>query len=73
MKIESKEGLKLILKAIENEARDKLYLQWLHDDARFEKSFNEYFESCLPYRKSTFEEKQKILEKYGGGAGNGSI
>ena len=73
MEMDAEDGLKLIIKAIENEAKDKLYLQWLHDDARYEKSFKEYFESNLPYRKSTDEEKQKILEEFGGGLSDGSI
>lgn len=73
MKMDAEDGLKLIIKAIENDVKDKLYLQWLHDDARYEKSFNEYFESNLPYRKSTEEEKQKILEEYGGDAIDGSF
>ena len=41
MEMDSEDGLKLIIKAIENEAKDKLYLQWLHDDARYDKSFIE--------------------------------
>ena len=73
MKMDAENGLKLIIKAIENEAKEKLYFQWLHDDARYEKSFNEYFESNLPYRKSTDEEKRKILEEYGGDAIDGSF
>ena len=73
MEMNAEDGLKLIIKAIENEAKDKLYLQWLHDDARYEKSFNEYFELNLPYRKSTEEEKRKILEEFGGDALDGGF
>lgn len=68
MSLPADEGLCLIIKAIDNEANDKLYQKWLHDQARYELSFEEYYTAHIPYRKSTQEEKDEILKKYGGGA-----
>ena len=59
------DGYKLILKAYENRNEEKMYQKWLHDDARYEITFNDYLEKHKPYRKSTKEEKNSILEKWG--------
>lgn len=67
MNMEHVYGLKLILKAIENEGKEKMFNKWLHDDARYTTSFDEYVRLLTPYRASTKNEKERILEKYGGG------
>lgn len=61
-------SVNIILKGLEKLEEDKLYQKWLSDAARYEFSFDEYKRKSMPYRKSTFEEKRDILEKYGGGA-----
>ena len=66
MNLEASQGFELIVKAIENDSRDRMYQQWLHDSARFEISFQDYMKASKPYRKSTQEEKEEILKKYGG-------
>nr|DAV20205.1 MAG TPA: hypothetical protein [Caudoviricetes sp.] len=66
MNLEANQGFKLIAKAIENDRKDRMYQQWLHDSARFEINFNDYVKASKPYRKSTQEEKEEILKKYGG-------
>lgn len=65
MKMDSKQGLKLILKAIDNHNKENLYQKWLHDTARFEMSFEDYMKAHIPYRKSTQQEKEEILRKWG--------
>lgn len=66
MKMESSLGLKLILKAIEKNNEERMFIKWLHDDARYEKSFEDYMKAFEPYRKSTEAEKDEILRKWGG-------
>lgn len=63
--MESKQGLKLILKAIENSNKDKMYEKWLHDPSHYEIGFDDYINAHIPYRKSTKEEKEEILRKWG--------
>lgn len=65
MNMEHTNGFKLILKAIEKKNDEELFEQWLHDTARFELSFNDYKAKLTPYRKSTKEEKEEILKKWG--------
>lgn len=72
MNLESEFGFSLILKAYENDFREKLYEKWLTDDARYVKSFDEYLNDVIPYRPSTDDEKKRILQKFGGGD-NGSL
>ena len=59
------DGYKLITKAYENHHEERMYQKWLHDDARYEMTFDAYLEKHKPYRKSTEEEKNSILEKWG--------
>ncbi len=66
MKMDADEGIFLIYKAIENNEKEKLYQKWLHDSARYEMSLDEYIEAHIPYRKSTVEEKEDILKRFGG-------
>ena len=61
------DGYRLICKALENSAKDKLYIQWLHDDARYEIGFDEYMNALKPYQSTSQNEKERILKKYGGG------
>ncbi|HJI35536.1 MAG TPA: hypothetical protein OIL95_13915 [Coprobacillaceae bacterium] len=68
MNMEHTEGFNLVLKALENDAKERLFNQWLHDDVRYEKSFDEYYQSFIPYQKTTPDERRRILEKYGGDA-----
>ena len=42
-----------------------MYQKWLHDTARFEMSFEDYMKAHIPYRKSTQQEKEEILRKWG--------
>lgn len=65
MNMEHTEGLKLICKAYENDAKEKVYQKWLNDAIRYEMPFDEYFKKHMPYRKSTDEEKDEILKKWG--------
>ena len=55
-----------IIEGVNRRERDDLYKAWLHSPIRFEKSFEDYLEELKPYRKSTQEEKDEILRKYGG-------
>lgn len=66
MNMEATDGFELIAKAVENDSKDKMYIKWLHDEARYTMSFDEYYQQSLPYRKSTDEEKEQILERFGG-------
>lgn len=59
-------GVDLILKGIEKNEEEKLYQKWLSDTARYEMSFYEYKKKSMIYRKSTEEEKQEILKRFGG-------
>lgn len=52
--------------AFENNQKEQMFQKWLHDDARYEKSFEEYYSMAKPYRKSTDAEKDEIINKYGG-------
>ena len=72
MKMDADCGYKLIQKAIQNNQKEQLFNQWLHDPARYEVCFNEYIHQATPYRKSTEKEKEDILKKYGG-MNNGTI
>lgn len=65
MSMEHTQGFKLILKAQENENKEKLFQKWLSDTARYQMSFDEYYQKHMPYRKSTKEEKEEILRKWG--------
>lgn len=64
--MEHTQGYRLIYKAYENDTKEKLYDKWLSDMARYEMSFEEYYEKHKPYRKSTQSEKDEILKKFGG-------
>ena len=68
MNMEHQEGLELIIKAKENDAKERLFNQWLHDDARYTLSFDEYIQNLMPYQRATEAEKERILKKYGGDA-----
>ena len=59
-------GYKLICKAYELHEKELVYEKWLNDMARYEMSFDEYYKKHLPYKKSTKEEKEEILKRYGG-------
>ena len=65
MTLEHSRGYMLIKTAIEKNSEEKLYQKWLSDMARYEMSFEDYKKACMPYRKSTDEEKQEILSKWG--------
>lgn len=66
MSMEASEGFALIMCAFENNQKEQMFQKWLHDDARYEKSFEEYYSMAKPYRKSTDAEKDEIINKYGG-------
>lgn len=66
MSLDAETGYRLIIKAFEKDQKEQLYLKWLHDDARYEKSFEDYYQAHIPYRKSTTAERDEILSKYGG-------
>lgn len=66
MNLDSFFGFELIAKAVENDSKERLYLKWLNDTAKYEMSFDDYYKASLPYRKSSDDEKQEILQKYGG-------
>ena len=66
MNMEHTQGFKLICKAYENDKKETVYRKWLNDMARYEMTFDEYYKKHLPYRKSTEEEKEEILKKFGG-------
>lgn len=66
MNMEASRGFLLIAKAVEKEQKEQLFTKWLHDSAKYEMNFDEYYQQHLPYRKSTEKEKEEILEKYGG-------
>lgn len=65
--MDANDGYKLICKALENSIKDKLYIQWLHDDARYKIGFDEYINASKPYQKASQQEKERILKRYGGG------
>lgn len=52
--------------AFENNQKEQMFQKWMHDDARYEKSFEEYYSMAKPYRKSTDAEIDDIIKKYGG-------
>lgn len=66
MSMEASEGFALIMCAVENNQKEQMFQKWLHDDARYEKSFEEYYSMAKPYRKSTEAEIDDIIKKYGG-------
>ena len=66
MNLEHTFGMKLIIKAYETDSKEKCYQKWLSDVARYELPFDEYYKKCVPFRKSTEEEKEEILKKFGG-------
>ena len=66
MSMDASEGFSLIMCALENNQKEQMFQKWLHDDARYEKSFEEYYSMARPYRKSTDAEKDEIINKYGG-------
>lgn len=66
MNMEASRGFLLIAKAVEKEQKEKLFLKWLHDSARYEMTFDDYYNEHIPYRKSTEKEKLEIIKKYGG-------
>lgn len=66
MNMDAVHGYELIVRAIENSQKENLFTQWLHDPARYEHSFDDYIKGSKPYRKSTTEEKEDILKRFGG-------
>ena len=64
--MDASEGFALIMCAFENNHKEQMFQKWLHDDARYEKSFEEYYSMAKPYRKSTEAEVDEIINKYGG-------
>ena len=66
MSMDASEGFALIMCAFENNHKEQMFQKWLHDDARYEKSFEEYYSMAKPYRKSTEAEVDEIINKYGG-------
>ena len=66
MSMDASEGFALIMCAVENNQKEQMFQKWLHDDARYEKSFEEYYSMAKPYRKSTDAEIDEIINKYGG-------
>ena len=64
--MDASEGFALIMCAFENNHKEQMFQKWLHDDARYEKSFEEYYSMAKPYRKSTEAEIDEIIDKYGG-------
>ncbi len=64
--LQADDGLLIILKAIEASQKEQMYEKWLHDQARYEMSFDDYYKKHIPYKPSTKEEKEDILNKYGG-------
>ena len=66
MSMDASEGFALIMCAVENNQKEQMFQKWLHDDARYEKSFEEYYSMAKPYRKSTEAEIDEIINKYGG-------
>lgn len=66
MSMDASEGFALIMCAFENNHKEQMFQKWLHDDARYEKSFEEYYSMAKPYRKSTEAEIDEIIDKYGG-------
>ena len=66
MSMDASEGFALIMCAFENNQKEQMFQKWLHDEARYEKSFEEYYSMAKPYRKSTDAEKDEIINKYGG-------
>ena len=66
MSMDASEGFALIMCAFENNHKEQMFQKWLHDDARYEKSFEEYYSMAKPYRKSTEAEIDEIINKYGG-------
>lgn len=65
MGMEHKQGFMLILKGLEKAQKEKVYQKWLSDNARYEMSFEDYYQSHLPYQKTTQKEKDEILAKWG--------
>ena len=66
MSMDASEGFSLIMCAVENNQKEQMFQKWLHDDARYDKSFEEYYSMAKPYRKSTDAEIDEIINKYGG-------
>lgn len=66
MSMDASEGFSLIMCAVENNQKEQMFQKWLHDEARYEKSFEEYYSMAKPYRQSTDAEKDEIIKKYGG-------
>lgn len=66
MSMDASEGFSLIMCAVENNQKEQMFQKWLHDEARYEKSFEEYYSMAKPYRKSTEAEIDEIIKKYGG-------
>lgn len=66
MSMDASEGFALIMCAVENNQKEQMFQKWLHDEARYEKSFEEYYSMAKPYRKSTEAEIDEIIKKYGG-------
>ena len=66
MSMDASEGFALIMCAFENNQKEQMFQKWLHDDARYEKPFDEYYSMVKPYRKSTEAEIDEIINKYGG-------
>ena len=66
MNLDSMFGFELIAKAVENDSKERMYLKWLNDSAKYEMSFDDYYKQSLPYRRSSNEEKEEIIKRYGG-------
>lgn len=66
MSLEPNLGFLLICKAKEKENEERLFTRWVHENPYLNISFEEYKKALTPYRKSTNEEKEEILKKYGG-------
>ena len=68
MEMDHENGFELILTALEKDAKEQLFNQWLHDPAHYEYSFEDYIKELTPYQKASKEEKEDILKRFGGGA-----
>ena len=58
-------ALHVIIEGLNQKEKADIYQAWLHSPIRYEKTFDEYLSSLKPYRKSTDNEKEEILKKWG--------
>ena len=63
MNLEASQGFELIVKAIENDSRDRMYQQWLHDSARFENQLSRLYESVKAFMKIDTRRKRRNFKK----------